>query len=69
VRAAPRVLDADLGYTFTSARHDPAILARSLIAVIAVPVLLLVAAPAMLRGIDDLVPPGSADAGQLQHNP
>jgi hypothetical protein len=49
---------ANLGYTFTVARHDPVILARSLLAVVAVPVLLLCAAPAMLHRTSSL-PAGS----------
>jgi hypothetical protein len=38
---------ANLGYTFTIAHHDPTIMSRSLIADIAVPVLLLLCAPAV----------------------
>jgi hypothetical protein len=43
------VMIADLGYTLTLARHDSAILSRSLVAVIAVPVLLALCAPAVFR--------------------
>ncbi|GIH19586.1 hypothetical protein [Rugosimonospora africana] len=43
------VMIADLGYTFTIARHDSTILVRSLIAVIAVPLLLAISAPAVFR--------------------
>jgi hypothetical protein len=46
------VMVANLGYTFTLARHDSAILARSLIAVVAVPVLLALCAPAVFRNAD-----------------
>jgi hypothetical protein len=41
------IMIANLGYTFTIARHDPTIMSRSLIADIAVPVLLLLCAPAV----------------------
>jgi hypothetical protein len=41
------VMIANLGYTLTIARHDSTILARSLIAVIAVPILLAATAPAV----------------------
>jgi hypothetical protein len=43
------VMIANLGYTFTIARHDSTIMTRSLIADIAVPVLLLLCAPAVFR--------------------
>lgn len=43
------VLVATFGYTFTLARHDPVILSRSLVADIAVPLLLLACAPAVFR--------------------
>jgi hypothetical protein len=46
------VMVANLGYTFTLARYDSAILARSLIAVVAVPVLLALCAPAVFRNAD-----------------
>jgi hypothetical protein len=36
---------ANLGYTFTTAGHDSTIMSRSLIADIAVPILLLLCAP------------------------
>jgi hypothetical protein len=42
------IMIANLGYTFTIARHDSTIMSRSLIADIAVPILLLVCAPAVL---------------------
>jgi hypothetical protein len=45
---------ATAGYTFTIARHDPAVLGRSLIADVAVPVLLLMCAPAVFTR----TPPG-----------
>ncbi len=38
---------ANVGYTFTIAHHDSTVLSRSLIADIAVPVLLLLCAPAV----------------------
>jgi hypothetical protein len=41
------IMIANLGYTLTIARHDSTILTRSLIADIAVPVLLLLSAPAV----------------------
>jgi hypothetical protein len=41
------VMIANLGYTFTIGRHDPTTLARSLIADIAVPVLLSLCVPAV----------------------
>jgi len=41
------IMIANLGYTFTIARHDSTILTRSLIADIAVPVFLLLCAPAV----------------------
>ena len=44
------VLIADLGYTFTFGRHDQAILRNSLIADVALPILLLVQAPASSGG-------------------
>lgn len=44
------VMIANLGYVFTIARHDPHVLPRSLVAVVAVPVLLLLCAPATLAG-------------------
>ncbi|MBO0881465.1 MAG: hypothetical protein J2P17_14185 [Mycobacterium sp.] len=43
------IMIANLGYTVTIARHDSTILTRSLIADIAVPVLLLLCAPAVFR--------------------
>jgi hypothetical protein len=43
---------ADVGYSVTFGRHDPTILARSLIAVIAVPVFLGLCAPLVLRHTD-----------------
>jgi hypothetical protein len=47
------IMIANLGYTFTIARHDTTLLSRSLIADIAVPVLLLLSAPAVLgRRVD-----------------
>ena len=44
---------ANLGYTFTIGRHDSTILARSLIADIAVPALLLLCAPAVFTRVAD----------------
>lgn len=41
------VMVANLGYTFTIGRHNPTILARSLVADIATPVFLLCCAPAV----------------------
>jgi hypothetical protein len=41
------IMIANLGYTFTIARHDSTIMSRSLIADIAVPILLLLCAPAV----------------------
>jgi hypothetical protein len=41
------IMIANLGYTFTIARHDSTVMSRSLIADIAVPVLLLLCAPAI----------------------
>jgi hypothetical protein len=41
------VMIANLGYTFTIAHHDSTILSRSLIADIAVPILLVLSAPAV----------------------
>lgn len=41
------IMIANLGYTFTIARHDSTTMTRSLIADIAVPVLLLLCAPAV----------------------
>lgn len=46
------IMIANLGYTFTIARHDSTILTRSLVADIAVPVLLLLCAPAVFRPTD-----------------
>lgn len=43
------VMIANLGYTFTIGRHDSTIMTRSLIADLAVPVLLLLCAPVLLR--------------------
>lgn len=43
------VLAASLGYTLTFGAHDSAILARSLIADIALPLLLLISAPSFFR--------------------
>lgn len=43
------VLVASLGYTFTFGVHDSTVLARSLIADIALPVLLLISAPSFFR--------------------
>ncbi len=40
---------ATVGYSLTIARHDPTILARSLIAIAPVPLLLVLCAPAVLR--------------------
>ena len=40
---------ANLGYTLTLARHDSTTLARSLVAIVAVPVLLLLCSPPLLR--------------------
>ena len=62
------VMIADVGYTVTFGRHDPTILARSLVAVIAVPVFLALCAPLVLRhtassSLDGSVPvktPGAA---------
>jgi len=42
------VLLADLGYTFTFGRHDPTVLSRSLIADLALPVLLHAQLPWLL---------------------
>ena len=53
------VMIADVGYSVTFGRHDPTILARSLIAVIAVPVFLLLCAPRVLRHTDGLDPDDS----------
>jgi hypothetical protein len=44
------VMIANLGYTFTIARHDSPIMSRSLIADVAVPILLLLCAPAVFTG-------------------
>jgi hypothetical protein len=41
------IMIANLGYTFTVARHDSTIMSRSLIADIAVPILLVLCAPAV----------------------
>jgi len=43
------VLIADVGYSLTLAQHDPGLLRQSLIAVIALPVLLLLQAPRFFR--------------------
>jgi hypothetical protein len=45
------VMIANLGYTFTIARHDSTIMSRSLIADIAVPILLLLCAPAIFAAL------------------
>ena len=64
------VLIADLGYTLTFGRHDPAILRNSLIADVALPVLLIIQAPPFFRearGLDTVrepAPPVSGDAFQ-----
>jgi hypothetical protein len=50
------VLVASLGYTFTFGAHDSTILGRSLIADIALPVLLLVSAPSFFRTPNAPVP-------------
>jgi hypothetical protein len=44
------IMIANLGYTFTIGLHDSTMMARSLIADIAVPVLLLLCAPAVFTG-------------------
>jgi len=48
---------ANLGYTFTIARHDSTILTRSLIADIAVSVFLLLCAPAVFTNQERLRQP------------
>ncbi len=48
--AAWAIMIANVGYTFTIACWDPAIFRRSLFAVIVVPLLLVLSAPAVWRG-------------------
>jgi hypothetical protein len=59
------VLIADLGYTFTFGRHDQAILRNSLIADVALPILLLVQAPRFF-GRPARRSPGSPDGRARQ---
>jgi hypothetical protein len=61
---------ANLGYTFTIARHDSTIMSRSLIADIAVPILLLLCAPAVLGRSNAARTAGArsaADVGSAEH--
>jgi hypothetical protein len=51
------IMIANLGYTFTIARHDSTILTRSLIADIAVSVFLLLCAPAVFTNQERLRQP------------
>jgi hypothetical protein len=64
------VMTANLGYTFTLARHDSTILGRSLIADIAVPALLLLCAPAVFhrRTAGRVDPDQRPDASHAAHS-